>query len=212
MIFLWPPSDFSEWVFSDLPSDFTPLSALLTLNISFILCEILLSVSVTPLCLRLARMTPAHVINNLTSINLANLLRLMSCVSESLTTSLCSIFWIVKASARPFRSTSFNSDLCGASELYFYFVLICGSGLKSCATRGFFAGDSCRLCSEDPTCRNLYLCVNCTTPFVNVDSIVFLNILRLGKRHAFGVWMTVPRKDHLKVKHNIRNTVQFITT
>ena len=94
----------------------------------------------------------------------------------------------MKASARPFRSTSFNSDLSGASELYFYFVLICGSGLKSCATRGFFfAGDSCRRCSEDLTCRNLYLCVNCTTPFVNVDSIVFLNILRLGKRHAFGV-------------------------
>ena len=73
-------------------------------------------------------MTPAHVINNLTSINLANLLRLMNCVSESLTTSLCSIFWIVKASARPFRILSFNSDLCGASKLYFYFVLICGSG------------------------------------------------------------------------------------
>ena len=75
-------------------------------------------------------MTPAHVINNLTSINLANLLRLMNCVSESLTTSLCSIFWIVKASARPFRILSFNSDLCGASKLYFYFVLICGSGVS----------------------------------------------------------------------------------
>ena len=75
-------------------------------------------------------MTPAHMINNLTSINLANLLRLMNCVSESLTTSLCSIFWIVKASARPFRILSFNSDLCGASKLYFYFVLICGSGVS----------------------------------------------------------------------------------
>ena len=34
--------------------------------------------------------------------------------------------------------------------------------------------------------------------FVNVDCIVFLNVLRLGKRLPFGVWMTVLRKDHRK--------------
>ena len=85
-------------------------------------------------------MTPAHVINNLTSINLANLLRLMNCVSESLTTSLCSIFLIVKASSRPFRILSFNSDLCGASKLYFYFVLICGSGVSHVPDTGLLCG------------------------------------------------------------------------
>ena len=61
-------------------------------------------------------------------------------------------------------------------------------------------GVSFRRYSMDLTCGNRYLCVDCTTPFVNVDSIVFLNFLRLGKRHAFGVWMIVLRKDHLKVK------------
>ena len=54
---------------------------------------------------------------------------------------------------------------------------------------------------------------NCENPlgavnFVNVDCIVFLNILRLGKRHAFGVWMTVLRKIIGKSKPIVRNTVQ----
>ena len=44
--------------------------------------------------------------------------------------------------------------------------------------------------------------------FVNVDCTVFLNVLRLGKRLAFGVWMTVLRKDHRKSKTIVRNTVQ----
>ena len=146
------------------------------LDNSFILRQILLTISVTPLCSPWTRMTPAHVINNFASVNLANLLILMSCVLKSLTTPLSSIFWNVKAFARPFRSLSFNSDLCGASELHFYFVLICGSGPKSYGKRGFFAGDS-SVCTGggvgtnlfaaslwDMTCSNRYLCVNCITP------------------------------------------------
>ena len=82
------------------------------LDISFIRRQILLTISVTPLCSPWTRMTPAHVINNFTSVNSANLLRLMSCLLKSLTTSLCSIFWIVKASARPFRSLSFLTASC----------------------------------------------------------------------------------------------------
>ena len=67
--------------------------------------------------------------------------------------------------------------------------------------------------------------LNCENPlgavnFVNVDCIVFLNILRLGKRYAFGVWMTVLRKDHQKVKTNsqehrtkgIKKHIAFYTT
>ena len=56
--------------------------------------------------------------------------------------------------------------------------------------------------------------------FVNVDCTVFLNVLRLGKRLAFGVWMTVLRKDHRKVKNNsqehctkgIKKHIEFNTT
>ena len=125
------------------------------LDNSFILCQILLTISVTPLCSPWTRMTPAHVINNFASVNLANLLNLMSCVLKSLTTPLSSIFWIVKAFARPFRRLSFNSDLCGASELHFYFVLICGSGPKLCGKRGFFAGDS-SVCTGGGVGTNLF--------------------------------------------------------
>ena len=157
-------------------------------------------------------MTPAHVINNLMSVNLANLLRLMNCVSESLTTSLCSIFWIVKASARPFRILSFNSDLCGASKLYFYFVLICGSGVSH-VPHGTSLWVSLFAATLWTWLVAIDTCVWTAQPLLSMWTALFSwTFCHLASDLEFGVWMTVLRKDHLKVKHNIRNTVQFNTT
>ena len=129
-------------------------------------------------------------INNLTSINLANLLRLMNCVSESLTICVRS-FELWRRLRDLFEFSLLIAIFVGPASYIFLFCPHLRIWRESCATRRY---------SMDLTCGNRYLCVNCTTPFVNVDSIVFLNILRLGKRHAFGVWMIVLRKDHLKVK------------
>ena len=168
---------------------------------------------------------PCHVINNFTSVNLANLLRLMSCVLKSLTTSLCSIFWIVKASARPFRSLSFLTASC-------MFILFADLA-QNHVPNGASLQVTLRFAQEKelkpifspllngPDLWQSILMWELQNPlgavnFVKVDCIVFLNVLRL----AFGIWMAVLRKDHRKVENNsqehrtkeIKKHIAFNTT